>query len=245
MLADGGAWPNERALSRRRGRSKGGRGFSGPVRTRPSRDCIQRAGAADRIGAAAPFEDLMPACNNRHYIRGTRLHRTGMLDEAAECYARALRDEPENIRVHVRRGAALVDGGRFDEAAECCAKALSLDPRCVPVLMNMGLALRRAGRPAEAVEYYGRAIDGYGAGSGAGPDTDMARLYSNMGCALLEAGRSDEALNCCEKAIDADPDFSMGYANKGAILHELGRPDEAAEYTHAGRMLDPGHARLS
>ena len=245
LLADGGAWPNEQALSRRRGRSKGGRGFPGTVRARLSRDRIQRAGATDKIGAAAPFEDLMPACNNRHYIRGTRLHRIGMLDEAAEFYARALRDEPENIRVYVRRGAALVDGGRFDEAAECCAKALSLDPRCVPVLMNMGLALRRAGRPAEAAEYYGRAIDGYGAGSGAGPDTDMARLYSNMGCALLDAGRIDEALNCCEKAIDADPDFGIGYVNKGAVLHELGRLDEAARYIHAGRTLDPSHARPS
>ena len=243
MLADGGAWPNEQALSRRRGGPKGGRGFPGPVRTKPSRDRIQRAGATDKIGAAAPFEDLMPACNNRHYIRGTKLHRIGMLDEAAECCARALRDEPENIRVYVRRGAALVDGGRFDEAAECCAEALDLDPRCVPVLMNMGLALRRAGRPAEAAEYYGRAIDGYGAGSGTGSDTDMARLYSNMACALLDAGSIDEALNCCERAIDADPDFGMGYTNKGAVLRELGRLDEAAKHIRAGRMLDPGRAR--
>lgn len=243
MLADGGSWPNEQALSRRSGGPKGGRRFPGTVRAGPSRDRIQRAGATDKIGAAAPFEDLMPVCNNVHYIRGTKLHRLGRLDEAAECYARALRDEPENIRVYVRMGAALVDGGRFDEAAECCAKALGLDPRCVPVLMNMGLALRRAGRPAEAAEYYGRAIDGYGAGSGAGPDTDMARLYSNLGCALLDAGHVDEALNCCEKAIDADPGFGMGYSNKGAVLHHLGRHDEAAKYTRAGSVLDPGHAR--
>ena len=212
------------------------------VRAKPSGDRLRRIGATDKPGAAAPFEDLIPACDNPHYIRGTELHGIGRLDEAAECYDRALRDEPENVRIYARKGTALVDGGRMDEAAECCAKALSLDPRCVPALMNMGLVLRRTGRPAEAAEYYDRAIREYGAGSGAGPDTDLARLYSNRGCALLDAGRSAEALNCCEKAIAADPDFGMGYINKGAVLHDLGRLEEAAEYILTGSMLDPGHA---
>ena len=106
LLADGGAWPNEQALSRRRGRSKGGRGFPGTVRARLSRDRIQRAGATDKIGAAAPFEDLMPACNNRHYIRGTRLHRIGMLDEAAEFYARL-------YAMSQRTSAYMSEGGRL------------------------------------------------------------------------------------------------------------------------------------
>ena len=129
------------------------------------------------------------------------------------------------------------------QAAERCAKALCLYTRCVPVLMNMGPALCRAGRPAEAAEYYGRAIDGYGAGSRAVPDADMARLYGNRGCALPDAGRVDGILNCCENAIDADPRFGMGYGNKGAVLHRLGMPDEAAKYTRAGSVLDPGRAR--
>ena len=221
----------------------GSRGLPGMARAGPGRDYLRRTGATDKPGAAAPFEDLMPACDNPHYIRGTKLHARGRLNEAAECYDRALRDDPGNIRVYARKGTALLDGGRLDEAEECCTEALGLDPRCVPALMNMGLVLRRTGRPAEAAEYYDRAIEGYGAGPGTRPDTDLARLYSNKGYALLDAGRIAEALNCCDKAIAADPDFGLGYINKGAILYELGRTDEAAGYLLTGSALDPGHGQ--
>ena len=231
-------------MSRRRGRPKGrqGRRSSGVIQAGPGGDHLQRLGSTDRPGAAAPFEDIMPACDNPHYIRGTMWHRIGELDEAAECYDMALRDEPENVRIYARKGAALVDGGRMDEAEECCAEAIRLDPRCVPALMNMGLVLRRTGRPAEAAEYYDRAIGAYGSRPGAGADTDLARLYSNKGCALLDAGRSAEALDCCEKAIGADPDFGSGYINKGAALLDLGRRDEAYRCIHTGSVLDPDHA---
>lgn len=70
----------------------------------------------------------------------------------------------------------------------------------------------------------------------------MARLYSNKGCALLDAGRSAEALDCCEKAIGADPDFGSGHINKGAALLDLGRRDEAYRCIHTGSVLDPDHA---
>lgn len=74
--------------------------------------------------------------------KGADLQEAGWLNETVECYDRALRDDPGNIRAYARKGAALLDSGRTDEAAECCAGALSPDPRCIPALMNLGLISR-------------------------------------------------------------------------------------------------------
>ena len=51
--------------------------------------------AVDRPGVAAPFEDMMPDCDNKHFLDATRIHFGGDERGAIEHYVKALWSGPE------------------------------------------------------------------------------------------------------------------------------------------------------
>ena len=106
LLADGGAWPNEQALSRRRGRSKGGRGFPGTVRARLSRDRIQRAGPQTRLGPQLHSRiSCLPATTG--IISG------GQGSIESECLTKRQSSTPGLYAMSQRTSAYMSEGGRL------------------------------------------------------------------------------------------------------------------------------------
>lgn len=51
--------------------------------------------------------------------------------------------------------------------------------------------------------------------------------------------RFREAIDCYERALAIDPDFSVAWSAKGVALHNLGRYDEALECYDRALALDP------
>ena len=56
-----------------------------------------------------------------------------------------------------------------------------------------------------------------------------ATFWNNKGFSLNSLGRYDEAIDCCNKALEIDPQEANAWYNKGCSLGSLGRYDEAID----------------
>lgn len=50
-----------------------------------------------------------------------------------------------------------------------------------------------------------------------------------------------EAIECYDRALEIDPDFSVAWQAKGVALHNLGRYDDALECYDRALSFDPGN----
>ncbi|MDD1715446.1 MAG: tetratricopeptide repeat protein [Methanolinea sp.] len=55
------------------------------------------------------------------------------------------------------------------------------------------------------------------------------------------SNRFREAIECYDRALAIDPDFSVAWSAKGVALHNLGRYDEAITCYDRALSLDPGN----
>ncbi len=74
------------------------------------------------------------------------------LEEALECFDRAVLLQPWTASLHVGQGKVLAQLGRFDEAAQKAVDAANLDPEAPKVWDFFEKAHLAAGRPDEAAE---------------------------------------------------------------------------------------------
>jgi serine/threonine-protein kinase len=73
------------------------------------------------------------------------------VDEAIDCYHKALKIAPKYTPAPYNLGIALMGKGKVDEAIECYRQAVELDPKYAEAHCNLGHALREQGRFAEAL----------------------------------------------------------------------------------------------
>ena len=186
----------------------------------------------------------------------------GRLDEAMECYEKALAIEPRFPEAHSNMGNALCALGRPDAAVESYQRALAIKPDYAGAHNNLGNALRALGRYDEALASYREAlrlkpdypeahnnigttlnaldrpddaVDSYRHALAINPA--YAEAHSNLGNALKALGRIEEAIASYRNAIAAKPDYGEAHYNLGAVLNRLGRSEEAvAGYREAVRI---------
>jgi tetratricopeptide (TPR) repeat protein len=141
------------------------------------------------------------------------------LDEAIECYHRAIASDPTYTNAHNNLGVALKARGKEDEAIACFHKAIALDPRHAGAHSNLGLALQGKGEVDEAIKCYHRAI---------ALDPRLAKAHHNLGNALLKKGKVDEAIEYYRKALALDPNLAKAHINLGTILCDVKHDYEGA-----------------
>jgi tetratricopeptide (TPR) repeat protein len=66
-----------------------------------------------------------------------------------------------------------------------------------------------------------------------------AKEWSDKGGALAQSGRDREALQCCDKALEIDPQYANAWALKGTVLDILKRPQEALPCFDKALTINP------
>jgi tetratricopeptide (TPR) repeat protein len=156
---------------------------------------------------------------------GSAFQSRGRLDEAINCYRRALQINPEYFSAHNNLGLALQSQGRLDEAVSHWLYALKLKPDFAPAHNNLGQALQSQGRFDEAVSHYLLSLK-------FNPNNPEA--YNNLGIILQSQGRFDEAIKYYRQSLRIRPSYAPAHNNLGLVFQSQGRLDEAiACYQHA------------
>ena len=159
----------------------------------------------------------------------------GNLDEAVDCYRRALALAPDCAKTYNNLGAALQQQGKLDEAVASCRRALELEPDYAEAHGNLGIALQDQGKLDEAVAAHRRALE---------LKPDEAKAHNNLGNALKDQGRLDEAMTCYRLAMELKPELAEAHTNllltlqyqPGVSLAELSAAHARYQDQHAALL---------
>jgi Tfp pilus assembly protein PilF len=138
------------------------------------------------------------------------LQHQGLLDQAIECYHRAIAIKPDHPDAYRNLGSALEEQGHLDQAIECYRRAHN----------NLGSVLQGQGHLDQAIENHRKAI---------ALQPDHPNAHHNLGVTLQRQGHLDQAIECYRKAIAITPDDWHVHGNLGCTLAEQGHLDQAVE----------------
>jgi len=109
-------------------------------------------------------------------------------------------------------------------------KALELDPSIVPAHVNLGILLSRQGKYGEAEQELRDAVR-------RDPSYDKA-LY-NLGLVYADTGRNDSVLVLMDRALAANPGYTLARLAKAAAYYEEGNLGEAERLLTAVKSESP------
>jgi tetratricopeptide (TPR) repeat protein len=164
---------------------------------------------------------------------GTALKEQGKLDQAADCFRRALELKPDDLMACSNLASVCKEQGQLVEAAVSYRRALELKPDYAEGYADLGSVLRDLGRVDEAVACCRQAL---------ALRPEFAEALANLGVALREQGKLDEAVACQRRALELKPDFAAALANLGIVLREQGHLDEAVDCCRRAVQLKPDAA---
>ena len=154
------------------------------------------------------------------------------LDEALECYDKALSINPEDFVTFVNKLQVLYKMGKRDEFIKDCDKALELISEArKQTPEGQGPSIPARPRPPGAlsgVEFL---------------DHTESLLWAQRGGALGSLGREREAFSCFDKAIELDPNNTEAWRRKGDTMSRLGRFSEALECYDRALKINPKDAK--
>src|SRR5262249_40140686 len=133
-----------------------------------------------------------------HYARahsnlGLTLQAQDQLDEAIDCFQRAVRLDPNYAWAHHNLGNALRIKGRLDEAHDHCQQALGLEPNNPEIKNGLASVLLRQGGAQEVQVGWRKALDANP------PEHDAWFGYAEL-CLFL--GKQDEYRRACRALLD-------------------------------------------
>jgi len=162
----------------------------------------------DRKGLISTFLDRLGIM---HYSKGR-------LDEALDCYNRALSLDPKNEMVYNNRGLAYNRKGDFDEAFLDYCMAIGLDHDNSQAHSNRAGVYLKKGMVDKALQDMDRAVE---------LDPGSASNYSNRGDVRSRKGMRKEALEDFNRAIELDPKGPFHYIRRGILYYSFSQLDEA------------------
>jgi protein O-GlcNAc transferase len=208
-----------------------------------------------------------------HYQQGLACHQRGDLQAAADCYQRALADDPVHADALHMLGIAAFQSGLHDMALDCLTRALSARPLFPEARGNLGTVLQTLGRFDEAESAFRAAISQAPATAAfhfnlgnllaarvreKGPRrADVAAAYRealrlqpvypealcNLGVALRDDDDLDGATAAFESAIRQKPDYAEAHYNLANAYRDAGRLTDAETEMRADLALRPTHAK--
>jgi tetratricopeptide (TPR) repeat protein len=131
------------------------------------------------------------------YVKyGEDMANSNNLDEAIECFDKAIGINPKNDFAWGDRGLILDKQGKTEEALASFSKAIEIDPKNAITWHNKGLSLIRSNRLKEAIECFDKATD---------CRENYAKAWYNKGRALSMLGELKRSQDCFDKARKLDP----------------------------------------
>ena len=121
----------------------------------------------------------------RDFAWGRKLHRSGMLDEAIDCYRSVLDNVPDDVNVRHHLAIALLTNGAAAEAAEQLKQAARRAPDNVDVWNDLGVAANAAGALDDAEAAFRRCLE---------LDATLAEARLGLAHIQIRLDRTDEAV---------------------------------------------------
>ncbi len=164
---------------------------------------------------------------NAWFRLGFILQCIGEVDEAGECYDKALECEPNSAVASNNLGVLALNEGRLDKAREWFQRALECDRESADAWSNMANILEKDGKLEEAEKAACTAVD-YGGG---------LRALVRLAYILQKQGRSDESVNIYKRCLKVDPEDSLGIVLHLAALGVRETPKRSPD-AHVRHLFD-------
>lgn len=116
---------------------------------------------------------LNVSCGNKAkgwYDKGWDLARQGNLEDAVQCYDKALEINPDYVEAWYNKGLAYIKLSNWGGAVECFDKVIKLQPENEEAWFNKGQALFKKGHYSESIKCYDKALE-------LKPDYALAQTY--------------------------------------------------------------------
>ncbi|MDH7569305.1 MAG: tetratricopeptide repeat protein [Armatimonadota bacterium] len=162
---------------------------------------------------------------------GTALQEEGKMQEAMECYRRALEVRPDSPETHANMGTLEERWGNLAAARQHFEAAVRLMPDWPLARTNLAGVLIRLGEPEAAATHCRVALERL-------PDDPDAHM--KLALALSALGRHGEAVKHARQAVRLRPWAAVESYNLGNVLLDAGRPVEAVAAFREAVRLNPG-----
>lgn len=161
---------------------------------------------------------------------GDCLANLGRVDDAAESYREALREDIGDAKAMIGLGVANILRNRPEEAESFLTRALTIDPGNSKALSGLGMAQNLQGKRPEAFDCFRRALD-------ADPE-QLAALNGLVGCSF-ELQRFAEAERHLTKYLMYHPaDLDMLFSLAG-VQYKMGKPSDALDNIEKVLLFEP------
>jgi protein O-GlcNAc transferase len=162
-----------------------------------------------------------------------QLRRAGRLAEAADIYARIIKEQPLHFDALHALGVVKYQGGQLAEAERLIGEALRVRPGAADALYNRACLLQKLNRNEEALSCFGGAI---------AQKPDYVEALTNRGTLLMALERHEDALADFEKAAELRPSFPQVWNNRAGALVKLNRGGEALVAADRALAIHSGYA---
>ncbi len=192
-------------------------------------------------GAATAADTASDAKDSAVMQKAEKLYKDGKLQEAANQFREAIRDEPDNAKAHQRLGIVLAAIGtitqdeaqrkEIDDTAILEEKqSAKLDPKHFLPHVVLGQIYANRGQFEEAVKEFKQAIT---------LKPDSFRSHLDLGIAYTHLDKETEALAAYRKAAEIKPDAAVPHINIGVLLQSQGDFKNAIEAENKALSLKP------
>lgn len=148
-------------------------------------------------------------------------------DAALATYDAAIRRFPDSHVLWSNRGFVLLVWELYEEALKSFIKALEIKPNYVYALAFKAAAYERLHEFAKAAATYREVL---------GLEPSHAKAWNSLGVCLRELGNEEEAIQCYEKSIESDSDFTDPLFNLAALYSS--RREYAKALPYVSRLLE-------
>lgn len=188
----------------------------------------------DAAGARKAFEHAVALSPDRYEILRSLLDldlREKRLPDSVARIDAALKDHPQDARLHVLRGEVSLFSGHPKDADTSFRKAIELDPNDLRAYQDLARLQAMSGHPDQVLKTYQDALR-------ANPKS--APLNVVLGSLYELQGRNQDAIARYQQAIKLDPDLAVAKNNLAYLLAETGGDlDKALDLAQAAKAALP------
>ena len=174
--------------------------------------------------------------------RGEAALRDGNHVEAAECFSRAVEEDPFNAVAYLKLSSLYRAQGKTEDCLNSLLKALEVDPGDRDTILECGGVFAALGKKDFAKEVFEAYLDRNPGDveirsrldtlytpSEQSPATDAAEFFNRQGEIQFGRGNIAHATACFEMAIEENPLLGEAYNNLGVIELQSGKITSALE----------------
>lgn len=170
------------------------------------------------------------ATSDNQLLLGNELVEVDRIEEAIECYQRAIQLHPELYEAHYNLGVLFVQQERWQDAQAVFTQALQLYPESAEVYYGLGKAASAQADQAAAIVYYRRATE---------LDPESVSAHYSLGEILLQERHWQEAEQAYRRVVELNEQFPWAHHNLGYALLKQGLHAEAVSTLYRAIELQP------